>query len=87
MQLQPSSQFASAYSKGINKLNYWEPVMEDSIDLIAKLPGIASLIYRNTYKGGDVIPADSKLDWAANLSHQMGELPAASMLRRQCASQ
>ena len=47
--------------------------MEDSIDLIAKLPGIASLIYRNTYKGGDVIPADSKLDWAANLSHQNSE--------------
>ena len=47
--------------------------MEDSIDIIAKLPGIAALIYRNTYKGGDVIEADPKLDWAANLSHMMGE--------------
>lgn len=70
--LQPSSQFAAAYSKGINKLNYWEPVMEDSIDIIAKLPAIAALIYRNVYKAGKVIEADSKLDWAANLSHMMG---------------
>lgn len=70
--LQPSSQFAAAYSKGVSKLNYWEPVLEDSIDIIAKLPGIAALIYRNTYKGGDVIEADPKLDWAANLSHMMG---------------
>lgn len=54
----------SAYSKGINKLNHWEPVLEDSIDLIAKLPGIASLIFRNTYKNGDVVVSDSNLDWA-----------------------
>ena len=71
--LQPNSQFAAAYSKGINKLNYWEPVLEDSIDIIAKLPAVAALIYRNTYKGGNSIEADSKLDWAANLSHMMGQ--------------
>lgn len=70
--MQPSSQFAAAYSKGINKLNYWEPVMEDSLDIIAKLPAIAALIYTNVYKGGNTIQADSKLDWAANLSHMMG---------------
>ena len=70
--VQPNSQFAAAYSKGINKLNYWEPVMEDSLDIIAKLPAIAALIYTNVYKGGNTIQADSKLDWAANLSHMMG---------------
>lgn len=26
----------------------------------------------NTYKGGELIEADPKLDWAANLSHMMG---------------
>ena len=70
--MQPNSQFAAAYSKGINKLNYWEPVMEDSLDIIAKLPAIAALIYTNVYKAGNTIQADSKLDWAANLSHMMG---------------
>jgi citrate synthase len=42
------------------------------MDLIAKLPGIASLIYRRTYHQGKLIEADPNLDWAANLSHMMG---------------
>ena len=70
--LQPASEFARAYSEGIGKTKYWEPVYEDSLNLIAKLPAIAARIYRNTYKGGDVIAPDPKLDWAGNLSHMMG---------------
>ena len=60
----------------MSKLNYWDPVYEDSLNLIAQLPGVAALIYRNTYKGGKLIPRDPKLDWAANLSHQMGACAA-----------
>ena len=30
---------------------YWEPVYEDSMDLIAKLPGIAAAIYRLAAEG------------------------------------
>ena len=71
--LQPDSRFAQAYAKGFPKKDYWDPVYEDSLNLIAKLPGIAALIYRNTYFGGKKIPHDSSLDWAANLAHQMGE--------------
>ena len=72
--LQPESKFAAAYTKGINKLNFWDPVYEDSLDLIAKMPGIAANIYRRTYKGGKQIEADPDLDWAGNLAHQMGKL-------------
>jgi len=36
---QPTSEFAAAYSKGIRKTEYWRPVLEDSMNLIAKLPG------------------------------------------------
>ena len=70
--VQPDSKFAAAYSKGINKMNYWDPIYEDSLDLIAKMPSIAATIYRRTYKGGKLIEADPKLDWAGNLAHQMG---------------
>lgn len=70
--LQVDSKFARAYREGIHKSKYWEPVFEDSMDLIAKLPTIAATIYRNTYKGGNLIEADPKLDWGANLSHMMG---------------
>ena len=75
--LQPESQFAAAYTQGINKFKYWEPTYEDTLNLIAKLPGLASLIYRNMYHGGKTIEADPKLDWAANLAHMMGATRAS----------
>ena len=72
MCLQPESQFAKAYTEGINKFKFWEPTYEDTLNLIAKLPGLAALIYRNVYKGGKTIEADPSLDWAGNLAHMMG---------------
>ena len=72
LSLQLDSKFAAAYTAGVHKSKYWEPALEDSLDLIAKLPEIAGIIYRNTYANGDLIEADAQLDWAANLSHMMG---------------
>uniref|UniRef100_A0A6U0X887 Citrate synthase n=1 Tax=Polytomella parva TaxID=51329 RepID=A0A6U0X887_9CHLO len=72
MALQKDSKFAKAYTAGIHKSKYWDPVYEDAMDLIAKLPQLAAIVYRRTYKNGSIIEPDSKLDWAANLSHQMG---------------
>lgn len=81
--LQKDSKFAAAYESGIHKSKYWEPVLEDALDLIAKLPEVAALIYRNTYKGKDVIKPSDSLDWAANLAHQMGyNTPEATELMR-----
>jgi hypothetical protein len=45
---QPDSQFAKAYEGGLHKSKYWEPIFEDSLNLIAKLPAIAAHIYRKT---------------------------------------
>lgn len=50
LRLQPTSKFAKAYAQGIHKAKYWEPVYDDFISLIAKLPRLAALIYRNTFK-------------------------------------
>ena len=82
--MQPQSRFAQAYAKGFPKKDYWDPIYEDSMNLIAKLPGIAALIYRNTYFGGNKIPHNMNLDWAANLAHQMGESPCAVSLQAWC---
>ena len=46
MALQPASQFAAAYQSGVHKSKYWEPALEDTLDLIAKLPELAATIYR-----------------------------------------
>ncbi len=70
--LQRESQFVKMYHEGIKKDAYWEPMLEDSMNLIAKLPEIAAYIYRLKYKGGDIIPPDPKLDWGANFAHMMG---------------
>ena len=70
---QVDSRFAEAYNGGVHKSKYWEPVFEDSMSLIAKLPAVAAAIYRNTSKGGDLIEAHPQLDWGANLAHMMGE--------------
>ena len=70
--LQPDSHFAKAYESGVHKSELWQHCYEDSMDIIAKLPQIAALIYRKLYKNGNLIPPDGSLDWAANLSHMMG---------------
>lgn len=71
--LQPTSVFAKAYFDGLHKSKYWEPVLEDSLNLVAKLPAIAAHIYRTTYHGeSKSVAADPSLDWAGNLSHMMG---------------
>ena len=44
--LQKDSKFAQAYNDGLHKSKYWDPIYEDSMDLIAKLPEVAALVYR-----------------------------------------
>lgn len=67
------SKFAKAYSEGVKKTQYWEPVYEDSMDLIAKLPTIAAIIYRNLYRDHTSVGAiDPSKDWSANFASQLG---------------
>ena len=46
MALQKDSKFAAAYNSGVHKSKYWDSNFEDSMDLIAKLPELAALVYR-----------------------------------------
>jgi len=70
--LQRESQFAAKYREGIHKTLYWEPMLEDSLNLLAKLPAIAAYAYRRSYKNDIHIPADPDLDWGGNFAHMMG---------------
>ncbi len=70
--LQTESVFAAAYRKGINKKDYWDPMYEDVMNLIARLPRVAAYIYRRIYKSDIHIEPDPKLDWAANFAHMLG---------------
>jgi citrate synthase len=70
--LQRESLFSKKYHAGLKKESYWEPMLEDSMNLVAKLPEIAAFIYRLKYKNGEIIPSDPNLDWAGNFAHMMG---------------
>ncbi len=70
--LEGESAFRKRYNEGMTKAEYWEPTLEDSINLLAKLPLIACYIYRLKYKNDDHIPANPNEDWGGNFAHMMG---------------
>lgn len=72
MALQTEGLFIKEYSKGINKKDYWSPIYDDAIDLIARLPRIAAYVYRRKYKNNEHIQPNGLLDWAGNLAHMLG---------------
>ena len=72
MALQTESNFSKEYAKGINKKDYWSPVYDDVMDLIARLPRIAAYVYRRKYRNNEHINPNGLLDWAGNLAHMMG---------------
>jgi citrate synthase len=73
LSLQQESKFAEAYRNGTHKSKYWETYYDDSMNLIAVLPRIASIIYNNVFKGGRATPQyDAKLNYAENFANMMG---------------
>ena len=58
--LNHDSKFAAAYERGMPKTEYWIYALEDSLDLVAKLPALAARIYSNVYRDGAAIPTLDK---------------------------
>jgi citrate synthase len=73
--MQRESFFAKKYQGGISRMDYWDPTYEDSLNLLAKLPEVASYIYARLYRDGKRIQANPALDMGANFAHMMG-IPA-----------
>lgn len=70
--LESESKFAKAYAQGVNKKDYWNYTFEDSLDLLGKLPVIASKIYRNVFKDGKISSIDPNADYGKNLANLLG---------------
>jgi len=70
--LQTESKFAAAYQRGVGKADYWKYALDDSLDLLARLPQVAAIIYRNKFHGGKLIAPDTTRDYSANFAHQLG---------------
>lgn len=50
---------------------YWEHTYEDVLDVIAKMPEVAALIYRCKFKDG-IVKKDTSLDYTGNYCSMMG---------------
>ena len=73
MACQPQSKFVKAYKDGIHKSKYWEPTLEDALDVCAKVSRIAALVFNNSYGNGKPMPAaDESLDYGANFAKMIG---------------
>lgn len=70
--MEKESVFKKRYTEGLKKEEYWEPTLEDLLNLIAKLPSIAAAIYRQRYNKGPRIPSDPNLDMGADFAHMLG---------------
>ncbi len=70
--LEERSVFRKRYNEGMRKEEYWEAALEDSLDLLAKLPTVTAGVYRIRYADGSQIPRDPKKDWAGNFAHMLG---------------
>lgn len=72
LSLEHTSVFDEKYWEGITKGDYWRYYLEDSVNLLAKLPGLAAGLYRIRFDKGEPIPWTKGLDWGANFAKMIG---------------
>ncbi len=70
--LEDISYFRKRYDEGMTRGEMWEAALEDSLLVLAKLPALASAVYRIKYDKGDIIPPDTSLNFGANFAHMLG---------------
>ena len=72
LSMQGESVFAKKYAEGASKSLFWEYTLEDTLNVLAKMPSIAAYVYRKRFNKGPRIAPDKSLDWAANYAHMLG---------------
>ena len=70
--MQGESVFSKKYDQGMPKNEYWKAVLQDGINLLAKLPALGAGIYRLRFKKGGFIDPDPNLDWSGNFVRMTG---------------
>ncbi|MCK4340022.1 MAG: citrate (Si)-synthase, partial [Candidatus Cloacimonetes bacterium] len=70
--MEGASIFKEKYASGLRKADFWEATLDDSLELLAKLPTIAAGAYRIRFAKGDLIPYDKSLDWGSNYANMLG---------------
>jgi citrate synthase len=72
MACQTESLFSKKYADGtMSKSSYHTVALEDILNVVAKLPELAAIIYRNLYFDG-VVTRDESLDYSGNFARMLG---------------
>jgi citrate synthase len=70
--MERESIFRKKYDEGLKKNDFWDPTLEDCLNIIAKLPTLAAGIYRMRFNKGALIEPDANLDWAGDYARMLG---------------
>jgi len=70
--MEKESVYRKKYDEGMPKTDFWNPTLEDCLNIVAKLPTLAAGIYRMRFNKGPRIDPDPKLDWAGDYARMLG---------------
>ncbi len=70
--MEKESIFRKKFDEGLKREEYWEIILEDSLQLLAKLPSVAAGVYRIRFNKGNLIEPDPELDWGGNYARMLG---------------
>lgn len=70
--MEKESIYRKRYDEGMKKTEFWDPTLEDCLNLIAKLPTLAAGIYRMRFDKGARVDPDPNLDWAGDYARMLG---------------
>ncbi len=72
LMMQRESAFQAAYGRGVPRSEYWESMLEDALNLLARLPVVAAGIYRRKLRGLDWIEPQAGLGFSINFARMLG---------------
>ncbi len=70
--LEGESQFRVKYQEGIPRQDHWLWMLEDGLDLLARLHQVAAAIYRRHFLHAARLEPNLELDWAAQFVQMLG---------------
>jgi citrate synthase len=72
LSMQGESAFVRAYDEGVTKTDFWHSMLEDCLNLLARMPTLAAAVYRQRFGKGPRIAPRQDLDFAENFAHMLG---------------
>lgn len=72
LSMEGESVFHKRYDTGLRREEFWEPTLEDALNIIARVPAIAAGIYRKRFNKGPRIAGDPALSWGSNFARMLG---------------